>query len=170
VFVSMKVKHCAAGVAPPLETFQHTHIAVYLCGFSAVGCICYDSIQVDSRISATAKTNARTKGLWVSFDDPADGLKLSAGSDAKICTQPQVVLSLWSVKCLFVLHHAPHHSIMCCQVFVICRSYHIVCLPVHTASHTQTAWFSFRVSSPIEDFYVLLAVRVIRVPFACSLL
>ncbi len=36
---------------------------------------------------------------------------------------------------------------MCCEVFVICRSYHIVCLPVHTASHTQTAWFSFRVSS-----------------------
>ena len=91
----------------------------------------------------------------MSFDDPADGLKLSAGSDAKICTQPQVVLSLWSVKCLFVLHHAPHYSIICCQVFVICRSYHLVCLSVHTASHPQTAWFSFRVSSATEDFHML---------------
>ena len=45
--INMKVKQSSTGTAPPLETFQHTHIAVYLCGFSAVGCICYDSIQVN---------------------------------------------------------------------------------------------------------------------------
>ena len=103
----MKVKHSAAGVAPPLETFQHTHIAVYLCGFSAVGCVCYDSIQVGGRLGATAKIHACKERLWASFDDIADCLELSAGSDAKVCTQPQVVLFIWSVKCLFVLHCIP---------------------------------------------------------------
>lgn len=42
----MKEKHKFADMASPLETFQHTHIAVYLCGLFAVACVCYDSIQV----------------------------------------------------------------------------------------------------------------------------
>lgn len=42
----MKVKQKSADMDSPLETFQHTHIAVYLCGLFAVACVCYDSIQV----------------------------------------------------------------------------------------------------------------------------
>lgn len=47
----MKEKHKAVDMASPLETFQHTHIAVYLCGLFAVACICYDSIQVQLSIT-----------------------------------------------------------------------------------------------------------------------
>lgn len=44
----MKVKRAPApkGVDAPLETFEHTHIAVYLCALFAVACVCYDSVQV----------------------------------------------------------------------------------------------------------------------------
>lgn len=44
----MKVKRTplSKGIDVPLETFEHTQIAVYLCGLFAVACVCYDSVQV----------------------------------------------------------------------------------------------------------------------------
>lgn len=52
----MKVKRAPVSKAAdaPLETFEHTHIAVYLCGLFAVACVCYDSIQVKHRQAQTS--------------------------------------------------------------------------------------------------------------------
>lgn len=87
----MKIKHSSRGVAPPLETFQHTHIAVYLCGFSAVGCVCYDSIQVIQQTRQDLSYTLEKVG------EVADRLNYPAGGYAKVCTESQMVLPIWSV-------------------------------------------------------------------------
>lgn len=122
-------------MASPLETFQHTHIAVYLCGLFAVACICYDSIQV--QLSITWRCSSLTLQQFQAY-------VMFAGRHAKICSQSQMVLLIWYVA-LFL----PQEKLLCHITTLhmpTCRCHYILCLFVYPPAHTPKAWFSFRVS------------------------
>ena len=133
---SMKEKHKSVHMALPLETFQHTHIAVYLCSMFAVACICYDSIQV----CITWRCSFLRCNCALSYP-------MFAGCHAKVCSQSQMVLLIWCVSLVFMcllqgnlLHHlSTLHT-------TNCRCHYLFCLLVHPPAHTPKAWFSFRVS------------------------
>lgn len=99
----MKVKRAPVlkGVDVPLETFEHTQIAVYLCGLFAVACVCYDSVQVRYLykvclmlicVSLSLHAADICELAFLLTQALPSCVSVLAGCHAKICHQPQMVL------------------------------------------------------------------------------